>query len=49
MLRGHHLILFPLSLSVFSLVQDVLFDRSRVLEYAKIRKSLNNNDRDQVS
>ena len=25
------------SLSVFSLVPDLLFDRSRVLEYAKIR------------
>ena len=40
--------LFAVSLSVFSLVPDVLFDCSRVLEYAKIRISLNNNDRDQV-
>ena len=48
MLRGHHLSLFPVSLSVFSLVPDVLFAWSRVLEYAKIRISLNNNDREQV-
>ena len=30
----------PVSLSVFSLVPDLLFDCSRVLEYAKIRTVL---------
>ena len=32
--------LFPVSLSVFNLVPDLLFDCSRVLEYAKIRTVL---------
>ena len=32
--------LSPVSLSVFSLVPDLLFDYSRVLEYAKIRTVL---------
>ena len=32
--------LSPVSLSVFSLVPDLLFDCSRVLEYAKIRTVL---------
>ena len=32
--------LSPVSLSVFSLVRDLLFDCSRVLEYAKIRTVL---------
>ena len=32
--------LSPVSLSVFTLVPDLLFDRSKVLEYAKIRNVL---------
>ena len=32
--------LSPVSLSVFSLIPDLLFDCSRVLEYAKIRTVL---------
>ena len=32
--------LSPVSLSVFSLIPDLLFDCSRVLEYAKIRPVL---------
>ena len=35
--------LSPVSLSVFSLVPDLLFDCSRVLEYAKIRAVLQSN------
>ena len=35
--------LSPVSLSVFSLVRDLLFDCSRVLEYAKIRTVLQSN------
>ena len=35
--------LSPVSLSVFSLVPDLLFDFSRVLEYAKIRTVLQSN------
>ena len=35
--------LSPVSLSVFSLVLDLLFDCSRVLEYAKIRTVLQSN------
>ena len=35
--------LSPVSLSVFSLIPDLLFDCSRVLEYAKIRTVLQSN------
>ena len=35
--------LSPVSLSVFSLVPDLLFDCSRVLEYAKIRTVMQSN------
>ena len=37
--------LSPVSLSVFSLVPDLLFDCSRVLEYAKIRTVLQSNNK----
>ena len=35
--------LSPVSLSVFSIIPDLLFDCSRVLEYAKIRTVLQSN------
>ena len=38
--RASHPRLSPVSLSVFALVPDLLFDCSRVLEYAKIRTVL---------
>ena len=38
--RASHARLSPVSLSVFSFVPDLLFDCSRVLEYAKIRTVL---------
>ena len=47
-MRGLHLRLSPVSLYVFSLVPEVLFDCLRAPEYAKIRKSLHNNDKDLV-
>ena len=39
-IRSNYQLLSPVSLSVFSLIPDLLFDCSRVLEYAKIRTVL---------
>ena len=41
--RAKRASLTPVSLSVFSLVPDLLFDCSRVLEYAKMRTVLQSN------
>ena len=39
-IRSNYPLLSPVSLSVFSLIPDLLFDCSGVLEYAKIRTVL---------